>query len=273
MNTEPFKDIENYLADNSKKIDELKDDIIEINKFSVYCGEQNRKLALDLNNIMKFFYPKQVKAQLGKYSISDKKSSYMSEKHVQISKRGIGYAYYTESNMDTFSKFFSDEYAMSNVFTNKELFKKVKSNLNERGQLCFDELKALVEKYNLDYEDKEIVFNVEQNKLAEKITEIPKTNSLIIETYNSGVELKVADKDKSSYYHDKYCLIKFHNTANSISYANKFGAKIVFLIYYDEIKNLLSTQGKIAKEQNNKWCEFVDEINSITAKYLLVQAI
>ena len=274
MDCTTFKQTEEYIVKNRDKINELKEDLDTITLFSDNGYESNKKIASDINNIMKFFYSKQTKTELKKYKLNDNNRGYNPERHIQFSKRGIGTGYYSGSNMELFYKFFDEDYPMAIVFENEELFNEVYEKLNDNGKTYFKELKNLIKKYELKYKPTKDVFDIESNSLVNLITGTENINKIEMVNERGVVKLYVIDSnEKEDYFRNEYRLFQYGKGYKGIDYANSFDSQIITLIYFDELKKITNDVAKILKVENEKWENFINEFNDLSSKYLLIKAL
>jgi len=270
MNTKEFDEVLKAIYDEQNKVNKLKSDLVEIKKFSLMCNEQNNKLCNDFQSTLKFFYPNQVKAHLGKFNLSDpnSKSSYIREREIQMSKRGVGYNYWGGGNMDLFRSFFGSEYSLETVFKNKELFNEVKKHLNDNGKKYFDDIKTLIEKSELEYTEKTYEFEVQTSAIGEAINQ-GKISKIKVSAMNGTIELKTDNENGRTYYNNGTELFTLKHD-NNIKFADNLDSKILSVVYRDEINENIKLISADAKRKNEKWETFIEHFNKLSAKYILM---
>jgi len=269
MNTEEFEGVLKAIYNEQNNVNKLKPDLVEIKKFSLMCNEENKTLCNNFQSTLKFFYPKQLKARLGKYNLSDPNNSakYGREREIQMSKRGIGYNYWGGGNMDLFRSFFGSEYSLETVFGNKELFNEIKEHLNDNGKQYFDDIKTLVEKSNLEYREKSYEFEVKTSAIGEAINQ-GKISKMKVSSMNGIIELKT-DCESHSYYNNGTEIFTLKNN-NEVKFSDKLDSKILSVVYRDEINENIKLMSADAKRKNEKWEIFIEHFNKLSAKYILM---
>jgi len=256
-------------------------------KFSKEHDElpEEANLAEDINNIIKFFYKKQVKTHLGSYNISERKDYWVNSMDIQLSKRGIGWAHHPKGNIRKLEKLFEGELSYYNFFKCDALFNDIKDNLSNEGQIKIEELKTILfENKITPVEQKEqTISNEKQLKLKELIgdtykdgaifgysyTNLKDANTISLTNYENGIIIREAD----NYGRGEFKPFNYYSGEEDLSYHDELPSKILTIFLEEEINELINKNEKERKQFRDRMIVVKNEIINRFGKYILANKI
>ena len=260
--------VDKILINNSNVIKEIETTYINNLKYLEYYSKEHL-IANDINNIIKFFYKKQTKTHLGQLHYTGR--------YIQISKKGIGYAWNQNGNITTLGSLFDGDYSFWGFFNNEILFNDIKEVMTDEGKICLEKIKKILINNKMDCY-KNIEINIPQEKLNE-ISNITK------DSFNT--------KFFGYYYQELHEQDKLYLTGNGVSIGRNKGyqtrdifnyynqkiswdrkeSKIIAIFYKDEIISLINENIEYIKTHKQHMENINEELKKIAGKYILLNKI
>lgn len=268
------KEIENFI----KMIDDNailhEDNQSKINNILISCEystKKDREFAKKIQDCVKYFYKKPLKHQFGE------DISYVYE----ISKRGIGTKYKSSHNMDLITSFLDTPTrwtgnsknikSFKTILDNKTYYEGLKNEITEEGQEFFNQIKKLIQKYNL----------IDVSKTTQKKIKLPLYLQKYVGASRTEFEITFNDSQlKISYnqplktaltggYHYSMPKEIFNNREKN----ENLEIKILQVYLKEEINEAIEEANEYVKPHLKEWKGFEIEFNQLVAKYVMLAAI